>query len=189
MNQAAAKQHAPETGMWIFILADMCIFALYFWVFLHDKSLHPDEFLQGQATLNTTLGGANTLILLVSSFFMASAVHANRNSDIPSFIRHLLFTILCGCAFLAIKGIEYSEKFAAGYHVASNVFYRDYFAFTALHMFHVITGILLLAYALYFSTRTENIHTHSRYIENTGLYWHMVDLLWIVLFSLIYLIP
>lgn len=190
MNQVEnRKQNAAETGMWLFILADMCIFAMYFGVFLHDKSLHPDQFTQGQATLNTTLGGSNTLILLLSSYFMAKTVDAARRSDIASYARHLQLTIFCGCAFLVIKTVEYHEKITAGYHVASNLFYRDYFAFTALHLFHVITGLCLLFFALQFRKHEKYFTSHARFIENTGLYWHMVDLLWIVLFTLIYLVP
>lgn len=177
-----------ETGMWLFILADMCIFAMYFWVFARDKSLHAEQFIQGQATLNTGLGGLNTLILLVSSFFMVKAVQAARLSNAVLYSRYLKLTMASGCAFLVIKLSEYNEKFSAGFYVATNEFYRDYFAFTALHMMHVITGLCLLGYALHFA-KGQHLNSHSRFIENTGIYWHMVDLLWVVLFALIYLAP
>jgi len=183
MNQRA------ETGMWLFILADMCIFAMYFAVFAWDKSLHPEQFIQGQATLNNTLGGANTIILLISSFFMAKAVHAARWADTKNTARYIQLTILCGCAFLVIKAVEYSDKLNAGFNISTNEFYRDYFAFTGLHMLHVIIGLCLLVYALNFAKNDKNINSHSRYIENSGVYWHMVDLLWVVLFALIYLVP
>jgi len=193
MNRCAetkAATPAPsETGMWIFILADMCIFALYFFVFAWDKSQHPEQFIQGQATLNTTLGGANMIILLVSSFFMATAVHAARQLDVARYRHSIRLTLLCGSAFLVIKGFEYSEKLNAGFHVASNEFYRDYFTFTGLHALHVITGLCLLAYALPFGANGNLLHQRARFIENSGLYWHMVDLLWVVLFALIYLVP
>jgi nitric oxide reductase NorE protein len=184
MNQRA------ETGMWAFVFADMSIFAIYFAIFVRDKSLHPEQFMQGQAALNTTLGGINTIILLVSSFFVAKAVHAARAANTAIYSRYLCLTILSGCAFLVIKTIEYSEKISAGFHIATNEFYRDYFAFTALHLFHVITGLCLLAYALSFAKHGQaDFARHGNYIENTGLYWHMVDLLWVVLFALIYLAP
>lgn len=192
MTQKISTAQTPaqsETGIWVFILADMCIFALYFWVFAWDKSLHPEQFIQGQATLNITFGSVNTLILLVSSCFMAKAVQAARFSNITLYSRYIGLTILCGCAFLVIKASEYSEKFAGGYHVATNAFYRDYFAFTGLHMLHVIIGLCVLAYAWKFGKNNQSLNTHARFIENSGLYWHMVDLLWVVLFTFIYLVP
>jgi len=192
MNQRAnisQKSTAAETGMWIFVLADMCIFAMYFAVFAWDKFLHAEQFIHGQATLNIRLGGANTIILLISSFFMAKAVLAARLADTKNYARYIRLTIVCGCAFLVIKAVEYSDKLNAGFTVATNEFYRDYFAFTGLHMLHVITGLCLLIYALHFAKHGENINSHSRYIENSGVYWHMVDLLWVVLFALIYLAP
>ncbi len=175
--------------MWLFILADMCIFAMYFFVFARDKSLHSEHFIQGQATLDTRLGGVNMLILFVSSFFMAQGVNAARVLDTTNYARYICLTILCGSAFLVIKVIEYSDKFSAGYYIASNEFYRDYFAFTGLHMLHVIVGLCVLVYALQFGTRATPISNHSRFIENSGVYWHMVDLLWVVLFAFIYLVP
>jgi nitric oxide reductase NorE protein len=192
MNQtASATQKAAigETGIWVFILADMCIFALYFFVFAWDKSLHSAQFIQGQASLNTTLGATNTVILLLSSCFMAKAVHAARLFDIAHYARYIRLTILCGCVFLVIKAYEYSEKLTIGYHVATNEFYSDYFAFTGLHMLHVITGLCVLIYSLQFASRDQSLKTHTRFIENSGLYWHMVDLLWVVLFTFIYLVP
>ena len=178
-----------ETGIWVFIFADMCMFALYFFVFALDRSLHPDQFLQGQMTLNKTFGGANTLILLLSSCFMAKAVHAARFYDTANYSRNVRLTILCGCMFMVIKASEYFETLTGGYHVATNVFYRDYFVFTGLHMLHVITGLSVLAYAQFFGNSDKSLKNNARFIENSALYWHMVDVLWVVLFTLIYLAP
>jgi nitric oxide reductase NorE protein len=189
LTDRAQIHHGAETGMWLFILADMCIFAMYFFVFAWDKSMHPEQFIQGQSTLNTRLGGANMLILLVSSFFIAKGVHAARKLDITNYLLYIRLTILCGLAFLVVKAIEYSDKFSAGYYIASNEFYRDYFAFTGLHMLHVITGLCVLVYALQFGQSGTPIKNNARFIENSGVYWHMVDLLWVVLFAYIYLVP
>lgn len=192
MSQKISTAQSPtqsETGIWVFILADMCIFALYFFVFAWDKSQHSAQFIEGQASLNTTFGGANTLILLLSSCFIAKAVQAARLADITNYARYIRLTILCGCTFLIIKMTEYYEKLTGGYHVATNEFYRDYFAFTGLHMLHVITGLCVLAYALQFGKNGQPLNTHARFIENSVLYWHMVDLLWVVLFTFIYLVP
>lgn len=190
MNARAENNSAPaEAGIWVFLLADMIIFAMYFAVFVFDKSLQPQQFIAGQATLDTRLGGLNTVILLVSSYFMATAVHAARAANTARYSRYLRLTIACGCAFLVVKAIEYSAKFSAGYDIATDLFYRDYFAFTGLHMLHVIIGLCLLAYAGWLAKAGHRIDQHGRFIEGTGLYWHMVDLLWVVLFALIYLVP
>jgi len=177
-----------ELGLWIFLLADMSIFALYFWVFIWNQSLHPEQFLQGQASLNHSLGLLNTVILLSSSYFAAMAVHGARGQNLDSFRRNIQLTIACGAGFLLVKAIEYGEKFSAGLHIASNEFYSYYFAFTGIHMVHVVIGLSLLTYML-LSFRTEaQIRQQMANIEGTVLYWHMVDLLWVVLFSLIYLL-
>ena len=146
-------------------------------------------FIQGQATLNNSYGAINTLVLLISSFFMATAVHKAREANLVIYKRSLQLTLLCGLIFLCIKAIEYGEKFSAGFHIASNEFYRSYFSFTGFHMLHVVLGMAFLIY-LYCTAKTpEHIKGETKTVEGIGLYWHMVDLLWVILFSLIYLVP
>ncbi|MDP7068779.1 MAG: cytochrome c oxidase subunit 3 [Acidimicrobiales bacterium] len=184
------EQRSPvEVGVWIFILADMCVFAMYFGVFAWDKHLHPEQFVQGQATLNNGFGALNTIVLLISSYFMASAVHAARAQKIEVYARLIRLTIVCGSAFLVVKTAEYTEKISAGFHIASNEFYRNYFSFTGFHMVHVIVGLSFVTYLLFSIRTSEQVRANASFIEGVGLYWHMVDLLWVVLFSLIYLVP
>ena len=185
-----AKQPTPaEMGVWIFLLADMVIFALYFAVFAWEKNLYPEQFQQGQATLNNLYGTINTVILLVSSFFIAKAVHLARQQQLEKFRRGVLLTMLCGLMFLVIKVFEYSEKFSAGFHIASNEFYRNYFIFTGFHMVHVIVGLSLLCYVHFCIKQSKQLDNNRQFIEGCALYWHMVDLLWVILFALIYLAP
>ncbi|MCG8673697.1 MAG: cytochrome c oxidase subunit 3 [Pseudomonadales bacterium] len=176
-----------EFGVWLFILADMCIFAMYFAVHLWEKSLNPDMFLQGQATLNTQYGGFNTVVLLLGSCFVAKSLHAARHAQIDRYKRLLTLTILTGVVFLVVKTVEYQEKFAAGFHIATNEFYRNYFAFTGFHMLHVIIGLSFLMWLLFSINSKEKVANNLGNIESVGLYWHMVDLLWVILFALIYL--
>jgi nitric oxide reductase NorE protein len=185
-NESASP---AEPGMWLFIFADMCIFATYFGVFAWDKARLPEQFINGQATLSTWMGGLNTIILLISSFFMASAVHAARAGNITRYLVLIKITMLCGLAFLVVKVFEYSAKFSAGIYLDTNVFYRDYFAFTGFHMLHVLIGMALLSYLLIFIRNPEDTRANIKPVEGIGLYWHMVDLLWVVLFALIYLVP
>ncbi len=188
MNTQSINRSPAEFGMWLFIFADMCIFAMYFGVLTWDRFLFPDQFVQGQATLNNYLGALNTIVLLVSSFFVATAIQAARERNLGVYQRCIKLTIICGCIFLVVKIVEYTEKFQAGFHIATNEFYRNYFGFTAFHMLHVIVGLSLLTYLLFNSKKAEHIGTSIQNIEGVGLYWHMVDLLWIVLFSLFYLV-
>ena len=178
-----------ETGIWVFILADLSIFALYFVVFAFEKSRMPELFIAGQQTLNQTFGGINTLLLLTSSYFMARAVQFARIDALQPFQQALGRTMLCGTGFLVIKTIEYSDKFSGGYHIATDTFFRNYFAFTGFHMLHVILGMSLLLYLRLFIRSSQGFQQNLHNIEGVGLYWHMVDLLWVILFTLIYLVP
>ena len=186
---ANSKNHPSELGAWIFIFADMCIFAMYFGVYLWEKSLSPAMFSQGQATLNTGVGGFNTLVLLLSSYFVAKAVHQARLAQLKPFKLGLKLTIFCGLIFLCVKFVEYREKLSAGINLTTNEFYQYYFAFTGFHMLHVILGISFLAWLLFSIKTTDQLNYKTQTVESVGLYWHMVDLLWVVLFALIYLAP
>ncbi len=183
-----SNKHAIETGIWVFLLFDLSIFALYFWIFAWDKTQLPEQFAAGQATLNTAYGAFNTLALLISSYFIANAVQKARLNDVTAVKRNLILTILCGITFLVVKCVEYADKFKAGHYIDSNVFYRDYFAFTGFHMLHVFIGLILLGYILFESQRTDYLKDNTNFLVGSSLYWHMVDLVWVVLFSLIYLV-
>jgi len=176
-----------EYGMFLFLLFDMCIFGLYFWVFAADKSALPEQFALGQANLNTLYGSINTFALLLSSYFIARALLASRQNQKKSYQRHIALGISCGILFLIVKAIEYSEKFAQGLSINSSTFYRDYFCFTGFHMLHVIIGLSLLTFCLFESK--QKAVSDNAFFEGCTLYWHMVDLLWLVLFALIYLAP
>ncbi len=188
-SEAKIEHHPAEIGVWLFIFADMCIFAMYFGVFVWEKKLNPALFAEGQATLSAEFGGLNTVVLLISSFFAAKAVHSARMLNIDAYRRFIKFTMLCGFAFLCVKFLEYRDKFSAGFDIATNEFYRNYFAFTGFHLLHVILGLSLLTWLLFSVKTIEQLKGNIQTSEGVGLYWHMVDLLWVVLFSLIYLVP
>jgi nitric oxide reductase NorE protein len=178
-----------ELGIWIFILFDMSIFALYFWVFAWGKSNNPEMYSQGQASLNHFYGGFNTVVLLISSYFMASAVQAARKNELERFQNLIKLTMFGGLVFCVVKVFEYQEKLGNGIEIVSNEFYRNYFTFTGFHLFHVLFGLGFLTYLLMGIKNKEQTEAKIVHIEGVGLYWHMVDLLWVVLFSLIYLVP
>jgi len=188
-NQNPTKSIPAELGMWIFILMDLSIFALYFWVFAWGKNAHPELYAEGQANLNQIFAGLNTIALLTSSYFMATAVEAARKKDVERFTVNIKFTMSCGIIFLIIKIFEYEEKLSNGFGIVTNEFFRNYFSFTGFHLLHVIFGLGFLFYLLFGIKTKDECENKIVQIEGIGLYWHMVDLLWVVLFSLIYLAP
>ena len=191
------KPHVPgEVGIWVFILGDMVIFGLFFIVFVYNRGLNSDVYLQSQATLNQNYGAINTLFLLASSWFVAMAVDDMRSKVVR--LAPLFFTLamLCGLGFGVVKVVEYREKISAGITLTTNDFYMYYYIFTGLHFLHVLIGMGVLVF-LWFKARAavrRNVakstavkENEMMLIESGASYWHMVDLLWIVLFPLLYL--
>ncbi|TQC43358.1 cytochrome c oxidase subunit 3 family protein [Rhodococcus sp. WS4] len=173
-------------GVWVFIGADSAIFAILFMSFMKDRLTAPGLFEASSATLNYNLGGLDTLILLTSSWLVALAVQAAKRGELARSPRFLLGGVLTGCAFVVSKSTEYSEKFVAGITPATDAFYMWYFTLTGMHLVHVLVGIGLLTY-LWIKGRRKKVNIKET--ECVASYWHLVDLLWIVLFPLLYLLP
>lgn len=173
--------------MWIFVIGDMAIFAVLFAVFLHYRALDVATFQLGSASTNQVLGALNTVLLLTSSWLVAGAVKLSRGTPTPAVPRLFGGAMLCGTAFGVVKVIEYTEKIGEGISVWTNDFFMFYFVLTSVHFLHVVIGIGFLGF-LVFRTRSLVLADNDRStIEAGGVYWHMVDLLWIVLFVLLYL--
>ena len=190
MSEKVSPDHPfpGELGVWIFVLGDMCIFALFFAVYLFYRTEDLPLFLQSQQTLNQNFGALNTVLLLFSSLFVALAVVDVREQAGTHAPPLLLLGILCGLGFAVVKFFEYGEKLRAGIGISTNDFYMYYYIFTGIHFIHVLIGLILLS-IMYFAARqglTEP--TAVKMFESGGIFWHMVDLLWIVLFPLLYLI-
>lgn len=181
------RRHTPgEVGIWVFILGDMLVFALFFCVFTFYRAQNLELYLQSQATLNQAYGAINTLLLLTSSLFVALAVHAMRRN-----FRHVapkLFALafVCGLGFATLKFVEYGEKIRAGITLTTNDFYMYFYIFTGIHFLHLVIGMGVLIF-LWHRSRQEAADKDLMLIESGASYWHMVDLLWIVLFPLLYL--
>jgi nitric oxide reductase NorE protein len=185
---AQAKPHIPgEEGIWVFIMGDMAVFALFFSVFSVYQAEQPALFNESRATLNTALGFANTLLLLTSSWFVIEAVKNARLGLNKAACRPLILAFGCGVGFSVIKLIEYSEKIDAGITLTSNDFYMFYYIFTGLHFVHLLVGLAILAVVIFTLARKPIDDQDMRFVEVGASYWHMVDVLWIVLFPLIYL--
>jgi nitric oxide reductase NorE protein len=187
---AAERQtHVPgEAGVWILIFGEMSVFAAIFASFLYYRSFDVTGFTAAQAHLSKATGLANTLLLLTSSLFVAKGVEASRAGDCRLAPRCFAAALICALGFIAAKGFEYFELFGKGIAIDSQPFFGFYFGLTALHLGHVVIGSVLLA-LLSATTRTPLVRpAHFAMVESAGCFWHMVDLLWIVIFPLLYLI-
>ena len=185
----ATARRAPalpgDAGMWVFVLGDMVIFGVYFIVFMVYRAHEQAVFLASQRHLSLASGVLNTLVLLASSRFVALAVAAAKAGD-DRRARQLMYGGgLCGIAFLLVKAHEWYSLVSAGLTVQRNNFYMFYYAFTGVHLFHVLMGLIVLAVMRAELRRPAGRRTWL--IEAGAIYWHMVDLLWIILFALLYL--
>jgi nitric oxide reductase NorE protein len=183
------RSHLPgEAGIWVFVLGDMMVFALFFCTFIYYRAQEVDLFRVSQSALNVNFGAINTIILLTSSVFVVHAVSGAR--------RHLfrraavLFALawLCGLAFGVIKVIEYSQKVRIGITPTSNLFFTFYFMLTGIHFVHVLAGLVALGVLCQRARRPRDDIREVALYETGATFWHMVDLLWILLFPLLYLI-
>jgi nitric oxide reductase NorE protein len=186
-HAATRPRLAGDAGVWLFIGADLCAFGLFFalftWGRLHDPALYEES----RRALDPGIGLANTLILLTSSLFMVLAVEAARDGSRERTIRHLVFAMAVGSAFAVTKAAEYTAKIRAGITMLSNEFFMYYFVFTGIHFLHFVVGLAVLAVCLQ-KARTQALDDrYLIWIESSGCYWHMVDLLWVMLFPLLYL--
>jgi nitric oxide reductase NorE protein len=174
-------------GIWVFIGADSVIFAILFLSFMQDRLKNPAVFEASRHTLNMNLGGLDTLILLTSSWSVALAVQAMKRDLVHLEPRYLLGGALTGLMFVVSKSIEYFQKFAHGLTPGTNPFYMWYFTLTGIHLAHVVVGASLLTYLWIRSRRGTYDHLHKAVPESVASFWHLVDLLWLVLFPLLYL--
>ncbi|HZZ51698.1 MAG TPA: cytochrome c oxidase subunit 3 [Pseudonocardia sp.] len=174
-------------GIWVFIGADSVIFAVLFGSFMHDRHRSVALFEASRHTLNFNLGGLDTLILLTSSWLVALAVQTVKRGELDRTPRFLLGGALTGLLFVISKSVEYSEKFIAGITPATDPFYMWYFVLTGIHLLHVLAGTSLLIY-VWTRARARVYRPDSRVmLECVASFWHLVDLLWIVIFPLLYL--
>lgn len=177
--------HLPGgKDMWVFVLGDLVIFGGYFLIFMIYRHQARDLFLESQQHLSLTIGVVNTLVLLASSWFIATSVQATRAGQYQRALRLTLLGGGCGLLFLAIKAYEWTSKIAEGYTFPSNDFFMFYYLLTGVHVFHVALGLVFLG-VTFVELRSPKLLRVSM-VETGATYWHMVDLLWIVIFALLY---
>jgi nitric oxide reductase NorE protein len=186
-NRVEPRRLPGVDGVWVFIGADSVIFAILFLTFMQDRFKNPALFEASRHTLNMNLGGIDTLILLTSSWSVALAIQALKRDLIERVPRYLLGGVCTGLMFVVSKSIEYFQKFAHGLTPGTNPFYMWYFTLTGIHLAHVLLGTSLLTF-LWVRSRSGAFSSSQRAVpESVASFWHLVDLLWIVLFPLLYL--
>jgi cytochrome c oxidase subunit 3 len=198
------QRESASLGMWVFLVTEVLFFGGMFMTYTLNRSTYPEVFAEASRSITLWLGGVNTVVLIGSSLTMAMAVwasQAGKKKLIPIF---LIATLVLGTVFLGIKGVEYHDKyvehhipganfrFEPGADVATNahaqLFFSLYFAMTGLHAVHMIVGAGLLLWLLKESLRGRFTPQYNTPVELVGLYWHFVDIVWIFLFPLLYLI-
>jgi nitric oxide reductase NorE protein len=187
--RAARARHVPgEAGVWVFVLGDMLAFAVVFAVLVFQQRQDPAAYAAGQDALHVGLGIVNTVVLLTSSLAVAAGVRATRGAAPQRAVACFRAAIASGLLFIAVKAVEWTDLATSGHGLRAGTFETYFFAFTGLHLLHVLVGLAVLSGVTRIARRPV-LGTHDRMLLESGTsYWHMVDLLWIVLFALLYLL-
>ncbi|HEY3571804.1 MAG TPA: cytochrome c oxidase subunit 3 family protein [Thermoanaerobaculia bacterium] len=216
-HQFETMEQQKETstlGMWLFLVTEIMFFGGLFTAYLVYRHMYPVAFAVASSTLDATLGGTNTAVLICSSLTMALAIRSAQVNQLKRIIPFIVLTMLFGVTFLGIKYVEYANKFhenhvpgpnfnlvledaheaeaaAAAdplYQRHAEIFFSLYFIMTGIHATHMIVGLGILAVLIYFAKRRKFDAEYYNPLEMTGLYWHFVDIVWIFLFPLLYLL-
>jgi cytochrome c oxidase subunit 3 len=194
------QSEAVTLGMWVFLVTEVLFFGGLFTGYAVYRTNYPQAFAEASRLLDVRLGAINTAVLICSSLTMALAVHAAQFGKRAKLVVYLLGTVLLGTVFLGIKAVEYSHKFhehlvpgrdftfKEPHAQQAQLFFSFYFAMTGMHALHMIIGIGILTVLIFLSWRGRFSPEYYSPIDVTGLYWHFVDIVWIFLFPLLYLI-
>ena len=206
------QREASSLGMWIFLITEIMFFGGMFSAYLVYRYWYYGAFVAGSTSLNVWIGGTNTAVLIGSSLTMAMAVHSAALGKQKLLVMFLVLTLMLGCVFLGLKAVEYHDKYTEhhipGQHFnfdkyedmsgaekdytgdqgQAQIFFSLYFALTGMHALHMVVGAGLLTALIIMSLRGMFSASYYTPVENIGLYWHFVDIVWIFLFPLLYLI-
>jgi cytochrome c oxidase subunit 3 len=195
------QAEASTLGMWVFLVTEIMFFGGLFLAYTVYRSREPMGFQEASAHLDVRLGAFNTAVLIFSSLTMAFAVRSAQTGEKPrTQIMWIVTTMILGVVFLGVKVIEYSEKFRdhivpgpyftwhGQYPAAAEIFYSLYFCMTGLHALHMIIGLGIMTWLALMARKGTFNSTYYTPVEVSGLYWHFVDIVWIFLFPLLYLI-
>lgn len=179
--------HIPgEPGIWVMILGDLFVFALLFGTVAYYRMLEPAVFHTSQEAVNQALGLTNTIALLTSSLFVAKGLAAARSGRTAAATLWIRCATALGALFVVIKLIEYAQKGAEGFYPDTNMFFTLYFVLTGMHLVHVLLGLVALL-IMAVQVRAASAGGNLKLAECCALFWHMVDVLWVILFAIFYL--
>lgn len=188
---SGAEQPVPLAypSIWILVAADSVAFGLFFFVFMVERWGQPGLFSESASQLNPLLGLINTLILISGSGLVAMAVAASRRGEARKTRRLLVAAILVSSCFAAVKVVEYAAKINAGITPVTNEFFTFYFALTGIHLVHYLIAMMMLIYLAAGAIRgVGRDRRYAAWLESGAIFWHLVDLLWIFLFAMLYLL-
>ncbi len=184
-------QGKPLPGLlaaWVFIYIAFLEFTFFFAVFLVAKATHTDDFHQHTEHLNLYAGLANTLVLITSSLFVALAMQAIKEGNRNQCLLFFYLTMFCGLTYIGIKGYEYLWNQEMGITVRANPFYAVYYYITFNHLLHVLTGTCLMGLMILCLHLNVFDRENHEGLESAACYWHMIDLIWIIIFPLVYVL-
>jgi cytochrome c oxidase subunit 3 len=191
---------SAKLGMWVFLVTEILFFGGLFVAYIVYRAWNPELFTMAATQLDTLMGGINTLVLIGSSLTMALAIRAAQTDNPNLSIKYLASTVALAFVFMVIKYFEYTHKFHLGIfpgeyytftgidHPKAHIFFSIYYMMTGLHGIHVIIGIGIITWLIIKTKKGAFNSSYYTPVEITGLYWHLVDIVWIFLFPLLYLI-
>jgi cytochrome c oxidase subunit 3 len=200
-DTADQQKDASTLGMWVFLITEIMFFGGMFLAYSVYRSAYPHVFAVASTSLDAVIGAINTAVLLCSSFTMVLAVRAAQLGQRKAVIVFLILTLILGLTFLGVKGYEWNEKFQE-HHVPgptfhlegvdvqgpAQIFFSLYFAMTGLHALHMVIGVGILTWLMLATYKRKFSAEYMTPVDIAGLYWHFVDIIWIFLFPLLYLI-
>ena len=184
----AVEYSSSKLGMWLFLGTEILLFGGLFAAYAIFRAKFPDMFSEQHKELNLMLGAVNTVVLIFSSLTMAIAVWAAQKGDKKKVVIFMLITIVCGLIFGVNKYFEYGAKLSHHIYPSTSIFFGLYYLMTGLHMLHVFVGLCILGVITYLAHLGKFTKDYYTPVEVGGLYWHLVDLIWIYLFPLLYLV-
>lgn len=201
-RDAEHEYQSSKEGIWLFMVTEILMFGGLFVGYTIFHNIYPEMFAEGAENLNWKMGFINTLVLIFSSFTMALGIYYIQHRQNSKAALNLAATVLCGAIFMCIKYFEYSHKFELGLlpgkwldvaktgaqHANLGLYYGFYYCMTGLHGFHVLIGMCLIIWVLIRTLRGDFNPNYYTAVEGVGIFWHIVDLIWIFLFPLLYLV-
>ena len=187
MTLDGPRRYPPgDLAIWVFILAELLVFACFFAMYAFTRMDQVELFNQYQQTLNREAALINTVALITSSYFVVRAVLCIQEGDNQWCVKWLLAAMGMGLVFLVVKIFEFSHHFGQGINLSTNTFYMFYLSLTFFHFMHVILGMVILAAVAYKAKKGDYTPENHIGVETGASYWHMVDLVWLILFPLVY---